>query len=132
MSIDISVKTYNTFYINGRWVEDADRQSVPVLDPSTEEMIAQIQRATLADAKLAIEGANAAFEDGAWSGLTFAERAGYLSRMADLIDSRLDEFGDIYIRDQGGLASFAGFDINEGYAALGQGGVARSVITFQG
>ena len=125
MSIDVSTKTYNTFYINGRWVEDADRESVPVLDPSTEETIAHIQRATLADAKSAVEGANAAFKDGAWSGLTFAERAGYLSRMADLIDSRLDEFADIYINDQGGLASFAGFigqrasNIVRYYAELG-------------
>lgn len=125
MALDAPAKTFTSFYINGEWVENEQRETIPVVDPTTEEVIAHVQRATVSDAELAVQGAVAAFKSGEWSALTFAQRAEYLSRLADLIESRIDELAEIYVRDQGGLASFTGFigqagsNIVRDFAAVG-------------
>lgn len=100
--------TYNRLYIGGRWSEPkaAERE---VINPATEDVIARIALADIADADAAVAAATRLHTAGTWSGLTFAERADVLDAIADGIDKRAADFSEIYTVDQGGLASLAPF-----------------------
>ncbi|MCD0481502.1 aldehyde dehydrogenase family protein [Streptacidiphilus sp. ASG 303] len=78
--------------IDGRWVDAADGETMNVVDPTTEESITHVQRASAADAERAIDAARTAFEEGPWGRMGHEERARILFRMADLLDERADDF----------------------------------------
>jgi hypothetical protein len=55
--------------IHGRWREPADGASMPTFDPTTEEKITDVAKASPADADEAVRSASKAFEEGPWSRL---------------------------------------------------------------
>ena len=57
------VRTYQ-MYINGEWVDSASNKTTAVLDPSTEEVIAQVPAGNAEDVNRAVAAAKAAFDDG--------------------------------------------------------------------
>src|SRR5665647_561638 len=59
------VTTYQ-MYIGGRWVDASNRETSEILDPSSENVIARVPRATVADAETAVKAARAAFDTGPW------------------------------------------------------------------
>jgi len=87
-------------YIDGKWVESANGESIPVIDPSTGEAFDQIAHGTKVDIDRAVAAARRAL-DGPWGRLTATERGRILMRMADLIGSRVDELAAIEARDTG-------------------------------
>jgi acyl-CoA reductase-like NAD-dependent aldehyde dehydrogenase len=70
-----------------------------VLNPATEEVVAQVEQATRAEADEAIERAAAAFP--AWRAVAPGERAELLRRFASVVDSHLDELAGIEVRNSG-------------------------------
>lgn len=103
-----TVQPFETFLIGGEWVSDRDRTLIPVINPTTEETITQVALATIEDAERATTAAVTAFASGPWATMRYADRAGYLDRIADGLAARADELADIYVADQGGLRAFAG------------------------
>jgi aldehyde dehydrogenase (NAD+) len=86
-----------SFFIGGAWVRDQTRSVVPVIKPATEEIAGEVQLATIADAQAAVAAACDAFRAGRWAELSFAERARYLVRLADLIEENRPEFYRYYL-----------------------------------
>lgn len=78
--------------INGRWRDSADGSTLPTFDPTTEEMITEVAKASPEDADEAVRAASQAFETGPWSRMHHEARAKILFRMADLLDERAEEF----------------------------------------
>jgi aldehyde dehydrogenase (NAD+) len=78
--------------IGGVWRDSSDGATMTTIDPTTEEVITSVAKATPADANAAIETAYKAFEDGPWGRMHGEERAKILFRMADLLDERADDF----------------------------------------
>jgi acyl-CoA reductase-like NAD-dependent aldehyde dehydrogenase len=76
-----------------------------VLNPATEEVVAQVEQATQAEADEAIERAAAAFP--AWRAVAPGERAELLRRFASVVDSHLDELAGIEVRNSGHTISNA-------------------------
>lgn len=70
--------------IGGKWVDAQAGETMEVLDPTTESVITQVQKASAVDANLAIDTAHAAFEDGRWGRMCYEDRAKILFKMADL------------------------------------------------
>jgi aldehyde dehydrogenase (NAD+) len=95
------VETGFRHYIGGRFVEPESDETVEVVDPATEEVIARVPRATTAEAVRAIEAAREAFDEGPWPRLTGKERARILRGLADALHRHRDRFADIVVR-QGG------------------------------
>jgi aldehyde dehydrogenase (NAD+) len=62
------------------------------VDPTTEEVITQVAKATPDDARAAVAAASKAFESGPWSRMHPEQRAKILFRIADLMDERAEEF----------------------------------------
>ena len=51
----------NTVFINGEWREGASAERFDVVNPATEEVIASVASAEIADADAALDAAEAAF-----------------------------------------------------------------------
>ena len=60
-----SVKTYEN-YIHGQWAPSSSGETFPVVDPSTEEVIAHVAAANAADTDKAVKAARASFDSGPW------------------------------------------------------------------
>ncbi len=87
--------------IDGDWIGLGDRETIPVLDPSSGELIATIAQATNEDVDLAVRAAQRAHADRRWSGLAPLERTRILTRIADLIEANLEELAVLETRDNG-------------------------------
>ncbi|HXK23794.1 MAG TPA: aldehyde dehydrogenase family protein [Myxococcota bacterium] len=87
------------FYIDGRWVDPNEARPFPVIDPSTEEPIAQIALGSAKDVDLAVAAARRAFETFSQTSredrLALLKRvaASYQKRYADLAKTISQEMG---------------------------------------
>ncbi|MBV9401571.1 MAG: aldehyde dehydrogenase [Bryobacterales bacterium] len=87
--------------INGRWCNAASGETMPTFDPTTEEKITEVAKASPADADQAVRAASRAFEEGPWSRLHHEARAKILFKIADLLDQRGDDFAIREAMDMG-------------------------------
>jgi aldehyde dehydrogenase (NAD+) len=76
-------------FVGGEWLEP--KEAYTTIDPSSEEALAEIGQATAEEVDLAVQAARDAFENG-WSGISPAERAKYLFRIARILQERSREF----------------------------------------
>jgi aldehyde dehydrogenase (NAD+) len=79
-------------FINNEWRPAASGKRFPVENPATEAVIAEVALADAADVDDAVGAARACFDSDAWRGLAARKRGRLLSRAADLLEARLDEF----------------------------------------
>ena len=68
--------------INNEWRDAAGRQTMEVINPATEEVIATVAAAGTEDVDAAVSAARAAFE-GPWGTMSARERGRLLSKLAD-------------------------------------------------
>lgn len=74
-------------------------QTMPVLNPATEEVLAQCPRASKAQLDAAVAAAKAAFP--AWAATPMAERRKLVNQMADVIEANSGELAHILTSEQG-------------------------------
>ncbi len=74
--------------IGGKWVAGSG-PARPIINPATEEAIAEVRDATASEVSLAVEAAQNSFQSGVWSRKSPGERANVLSRWAQLIENNL-------------------------------------------
>lgn len=80
-------------------------QYLEIFEPATGQTYAQVADSNSADIENAYESAQNAF--GNWSSLSVKERADYLNKIAEGLESRLDEFAEYESRDTGKPISLA-------------------------
>jgi aldehyde dehydrogenase (NAD+) len=78
-------------FIGGEFVEPKNGRYLPTIDPSTEEVLAEVPEAGPEDVELAVTAARDAFES-SWRDLPGKERAKYLYRIARALQERAREF----------------------------------------
>jgi betaine-aldehyde dehydrogenase len=88
-------------WIGGGWTESRGGGELKVENPATGEIVDSVIDASPADVDHAVAAANTAFFDGRWSKLTPAGRALALHRMADLLETRAEDFATIESEDTG-------------------------------
>jgi acyl-CoA reductase-like NAD-dependent aldehyde dehydrogenase len=87
--------------IGGERVQAAEGGILEVYDPSTEELLARVARATAKDVDRAVAAAREALESKAWAGITPAERGRTLYRIAQNLRERTEELAELKSRDNG-------------------------------
>jgi aldehyde dehydrogenase (NAD+) len=87
-------------FIGGEWVRSAGGRSIPVIDPSTGEVFAEIARGGMEDIDAAVKAARAAFE-GPWGAVSPADRGRILMKLSQLITVEADRLARIESRDVG-------------------------------
>ncbi|KXU82209.1 aldehyde dehydrogenase [Paraburkholderia monticola] len=87
------MKTLNTFYIGGQWVEpSAASTQADIVNPATGRLTGRLTMGTTEDADRAVAAARAAFP--AWSESSRAERVALLERIIEGYRARLDDIAE--------------------------------------
>ena len=94
---DDLIRTQN--FIDGRWCDSAEGALLPVTDPADSSPIADVPDSGAADARAAVDAAQAAFP--AWRAVPAKERARLLKRWNDLVVEHQDDLGRLVSREQG-------------------------------
>ena len=87
--------------IGGAWVAPVNHGTIAVFDPATGEQIASVAAAGAGDVDRAVAAARAAFERGAWPGMSGATRARLIWRLSDLLLEHADELAELETFDNG-------------------------------
>jgi phenylacetaldehyde dehydrogenase len=87
--------------IGGKWSDAHGQATTATENPITGGTLASLAEAQPQDVDAAVDAARAALADPAWAGLRPRDRAQLLFRLADAIESRLDEFAALESVDSG-------------------------------
>src|SRR6478752_1849442 len=96
----VTIKPRYGLFIGGRDVAASDGGTFATVNPATEETLALVAKATLADADKAVRAARTAFKR-SWGTLPGKERAKSLFRIARILQERSREFAVLESMDTG-------------------------------
>jgi aldehyde dehydrogenase (NAD+) len=99
------VKNIDKFYIDGRWVDAHSSQVFPVMNPATEEKIAEISLGDAVDVDRAVAAAGKAFKT--FSRTTKAERLELLKSLLSVTEKRKNDLADAMSLEMGAPISMA-------------------------
>jgi succinate-semialdehyde dehydrogenase/glutarate-semialdehyde dehydrogenase len=91
--------TLRRMYIDGKWCEASDGRTLGVINPATEDVIADVAYGNRADARRALEAAHRAMPG--WMKQTSWDRARVLKRTAELMRERADAIARTLTLEQG-------------------------------
>lgn len=86
-------------YINGQWTESTTTEWIDVLNPATQEVLAQVPCATADEMQAAIDSAAAAFKT--WKEVPVPERARIMMRYGNLLKEHQEELAGIICEELG-------------------------------
>jgi acyl-CoA reductase-like NAD-dependent aldehyde dehydrogenase len=89
----------DAFYIGGGWVAAGGRETVDVIDATTEEVVGTVALGTAEDVDRAVQAARAGFE--AWSQTSVGERVDALRAITAGLQARAEEIAALVSREVG-------------------------------
>ncbi len=105
--------------IGGEFRQSLSGRTFQSVDPSTEEVIAEVAEAGPEDVDLAVRAARDALESGPWSRMDARERGRLMMKWADLIDENRDELARLEVIDNGKpIVEALGYDIPSAAATI--------------
>lgn len=105
-------------FLNGAWVEAKDGNTREILNPANNELLAVVTDGDEQDTEIAIAHARQAFDTGPWPKMRAQERAGYLFKLADLIEGLADDLATLETRNNGKPLREAKFDVADAAACF--------------
>ena len=96
------MENYQAF-INGEFCASLSGKTFDSFTPYTGKIWAKIAQCDASDAKLAVDAAREAFDNGPWSKMTATERGAILRKLGDLIARDADKLAEIEVLDNGKL-----------------------------
>ncbi|WP_158734842.1 aldehyde dehydrogenase family protein [Alteribacillus sp. YIM 98480] len=88
-------------FINDKWVDSANGKTFESKNPANGEVLVTVSEAEAEDVNRAVDAARAAFDNGAWSRITAAERSRLIYKLADLMEENKEELAQIETLDNG-------------------------------
>ena len=96
----------DTLYVGGEWVAPSGANTIEVVSPTTEQVIARVPEAAEADVDRAVEAAKAALA-GPYPQLGPDERADCIVKLSQAIQARSQELADVITAEMGSPSSWA-------------------------
>ncbi|MFC9749382.1 aldehyde dehydrogenase family protein [Streptomyces niveus] len=93
------MKAHSSMYIGGEWRPAAGPGTIAVVNPATEQVIAEVPAGTAEDVDAAVRAARAAFPG--WAATAPAERAARLTALRDAMAARKDEIAETVTAELG-------------------------------
>ena len=90
---------YDQLYIDGAWVPSSGSDTIEVVNPSTEQVIAAVPAGTPADVDRAVAAAKAAFQT--WGFTSKDERGKYVQAIAEGLAARSQEIAEVISSELG-------------------------------
>ena len=112
------------FYIGGTWVEPRSSDTLPVIDPATEDVIETIAMGGPDDVDAAVAAARSAFDG--FAATTVQERAALLDQVIEAYQARMGDLTDVVRAEMGAPTSLA--QTAQVPAALAHLATARALI----
>jgi aldehyde dehydrogenase (NAD+)/aminobutyraldehyde dehydrogenase len=128
---DVAVPSLPPFgqFIGGRFVPSTSTQSVDVVNPATEEVLARVPAGTIEDVDAAVEAAVTA--KAAWAARTPRDRAAVLLRIADIIEANRELFETLESANTGKPEAVAEDDVSSAIDTFRfSAGAARAFSTL--
>lgn len=88
-------------FIDGKFVDSADRETIDTVNPVTGEIITKVSIGNAQDVDDAVKAAQAAFKNSWGLKVSGSERGRLLSKLADLIEKNAEEFAALEALDTG-------------------------------
>ena len=88
-------------FINNEWRAGSTGETFSLVNPATETSFGSAASATSEDVHAAVVAARAAFDTGPWPQLSIKERAVFLLRLADEIESAIDPLTELVMMETG-------------------------------
>jgi betaine-aldehyde dehydrogenase len=124
----VSQSSCEPMFINGEWTEGSSGKRIPVYDPSTEEVIAEIPDASQADVNAAVAAARHAFDEGGWPQTTAQDRGRILFRIAAKLREQTPLLAELESRNCGKPIVESEYDIADAATCFEYyGGLATKV-----
>ncbi|WP_370182227.1 aldehyde dehydrogenase [Rhodococcus wratislaviensis] len=92
---------YQRLYIGGRWVDPASSDTLTVISPFTERVVAEVPSGNDVDMDRAVAAAREAFDNGPWPHLPLAGRLEVVERLRDALLERHDLLADLITEEMG-------------------------------
>ncbi|QIQ05538.1 aldehyde dehydrogenase family protein [Streptomyces liangshanensis] len=99
------MKAHDGMYIRGQWRPAAGTDTIAVVNPTDEQVIATVPAGTAEDVDAAVRAARAALP--AWAATPPAERAAAIAALAAAMTARRDEIAETVTAELGSTATFA-------------------------
>src|SRR5437764_10580049 len=99
MIMATATATLKRMYIDGKWCEADSSKTLEVMNPATEEVLAEVAYGGRAETRRALEAAHRALP--AWMKRTAWDRAKIVKKTADLMRARCDEMAKTLTQEQG-------------------------------
>ncbi|MGW7289903.1 aldehyde dehydrogenase family protein [Streptomyces sp. NPDC054847] len=99
------MKAHDGMYIGGRWRPAAAQETIAVVDPADEQVIAHVPAGTAEDVDAAVRAARAAFPG--WAATPPAERARYIAALRDELGRRAEEIAGTVTAELGAPPALA-------------------------
>ncbi|MBC2885557.1 aldehyde dehydrogenase family protein [Ochrobactrum sp. CM-21-5] len=113
------------FYIDGAWRAPLEAKSIEIVYPANEKPYAVISAGSAGDIDLAVAAARKAFP--AWSETPAAERIGYIRRIAEIYEARMEEMARAISMEMGAPIKLA----RESQAAAGLSHTKAFIAAFE-
>ena len=113
------------FYIDGAWRAPLEAKSIEIVNPANEKPYAVISAGSAGDIDLAVAAARKAFP--AWSETPAAERIGYIRRIAEIYEARMEEMARAISMEMGAPIKLA----RESQAAAGLSHTKAFIAAFE-
>ena len=105
MTTTIPMPVHDRLHIGGQWVQATGDETIDVVNPYTEEVIASVPAGTAADVDRAVAAARAAFPG--WAATPVEQRADLLDAVAQRLSDRGDELATIIASELGAPVGLA-------------------------
>ena len=89
----VGLSHLDQLFIGGSWVPPTSDLRAQVVNPSTEDVIADVADVAVGDVDAAVAAGRRAFDDGPWANLSIGERVQHLRRFTDAILARSEQIG---------------------------------------
>src|SRR5579875_1112733 len=103
----MAIRDYDRLFIGGDWVAPEGSDTIGVVSPVSEEVIARVPDGTEADIDKAVAAARTAFDRGPWPRMSPAERAEVLSKVAAQITAEMQDMAETITSEMGAPISFS-------------------------
>ena len=113
------------FYIDGAWRAPIDARTIEVINPANEKPYAVISAGSSQDIDLAVAAARKAFPS--WSETPAEERIGYIRRLVEIYETRLEEMAKAISLEMGAPITLA----RESQAAAGLSHTKAFIAAFE-
>jgi len=87
--------------IGDKWVGTGEGAPIPVRNPATADVIAEVPAGGAREVDMAVAEARASFDDGRWRNMPANRRAEVLWKFADLVDQNKQALAEIEVRNVG-------------------------------